>query len=362
MDHYYAVIMAGGGGTRLWPLSRNSRPKQMLRLGTDRTLFQIAIDRLQGLFPSERILVVTVAEQAIELQRQAPQIPVENYLIEPLPRGTASVVGLAAVALGQRDPDVVMAVLTADHVIRNVDTFQALLKTAHGVAQQGYLVTLGIQPTYAATGYGYIQMGSRLIDVLDRPAYKAARFKEKPDLENAQAMIAQGDHVWNSGMFIWQVSRIRDEFQRLMPELFLTLTQIEKSWNSPERSKVIQTVWPAIQPETIDYGIMERAERIAVLPAVDLGWNDIGSWDALFEVLQGDENGNIIVNSVVHQLGTSQSLILSDKKERLITAIGVHDLIIIDTGDVLLVCNRADAQKVRDVVRYLKDTGKNRYL
>ncbi len=362
MDHYYAVIMAGGGGTRLWPLSRNSRPKQMLRLGTDRTLFQIAIDRLQGLFPPERILVVTVVEQATELQRQAPQIPVENYLIEPLPRGTASVVGLAAVALGQRDPDAVMAVLTADHVIRNVDTFQALLKTAHAVTQQGYLVTLGIQPTYAATGYGYIQMGSRLVDVPDRPAYKAVRFKEKPDLENAQAMIAQGDHVWNSGMFIWQVSRIRDEFKRLMPELFSTLTQIEKSWNSPERSKVIQTVWPTIQPETIDYGIMERAERIAVLPAVDLGWNDIGSWDALFEVLQADENGNIIVNSDVNQLGTSQSLILSDKKERLIIAIGVHDLIIVDTGDVLLVCNRADAQKVRDIVRYLKDTGKNRYL
>jgi len=362
MENYYAVIMAGGGGTRLWPLSRNSRPKQILHLGSDRTLFQSAIDRLKGLFPPERILVVTVADQAEGLKRQVADIPADNYLLEPLPRGTASVVGLAAVALAQRDPHAVMAVLTADHIIHNVNFFQVLLKSAYVTAEAGYLVTLGIQPTHPATGYGYIQMGHRLDEILDQPVYEAVRFKEKPDINAARDMISRGDHVWNSGMFIWQVDRILGEFQRLMPELFEVLKQIGASWNTPERSRMIQNLWPTIRPETIDYGIMERAERIAVLPAVDLGWNDIGSWDALFEVLPVNENGNIIINSETMELDASQTLILSENKDRLIAAIGVHDLIIIDTGDVLLVCNRGDAQKVRDAVQYLKNTGQNRYL
>ncbi len=362
MQNFYAVIMAGGGGTRLWPLSRVSRPKQMLRLGNERTLFQIAIDRLEGLLPPERILVVTVAEQAAELQRQSPEIPAENYLLEPLPRGTASVVGLAAAALSQREPGAVMAVLTADHIIRNVELFHRLLRTAHQVAEDGYLVTLGVQPIHPATGYGYIQLGQRLTDVRGQPVFEVKRFKEKPDLDTAAAMLAGGDHVWNSGMFIWQVNRIRQEFQSLMPDLASILGRIEQSWNTPQRSVVIQSLWPTIQPETIDYGIMERAERVAVLPAAGLGWNDIGSWDALFEVLPGDENGNIILSSEVLTLEASDSLLLSENKDRLIAAIGVQDLVIIDGGDVILVCSRAEAQKVREAVQLLKNSGRNRYI
>ncbi len=362
MKSYYAVIMAGGGGTRLWPLSRLSRPKQMLRLGTERTLFQIAIDRLQGLFSPERILVVTVAEQAAELQRQSPEIPAENFLLEPLPRGTASVVGLAAAVLSQRDSGAVMAVLTADHIIRDVELFHRLLHTAHHVAKEGYLVTLGVQPTHPATGYGYIQLGRRLEDVHGQPVFTVERFKEKPDLETAEAMLAGGDHVWNSGMFIWQVSRIREELRGLMPELACALSRIEQSWNTPERDTVVQSLWPTIKPETIDYGIMERAERVAVLPAAELGWNDIGSWDALFEVLPADENGNIILTSESLTLDASQSLILSENSDRMIAVIGVQDLVIIDSGDVLMVCRREEAQKVRDAVQLLKKSGRSRFI
>ena len=212
LANYYAVIMAGGGGTRLWPLSRKARPKQMLRLLEERSLFQTSVQRLDGVFPPDRIYVVTVEEQAAELQQQCPQIPAENYLLEPMPRGTASVIGLAAVALKRRDPQAVMAVLTSDHYIGNEPGFRELLAAAYDVAQEDYLVTLGISPTFPATGYGYIQRGALLGSYRDYEVYRALRFKEKPAEKQAQRMLASGDHSWNSGMFVWKVDRILEEF------------------------------------------------------------------------------------------------------------------------------------------------------
>lgn len=361
-NNYYAVIMAGGGGTRLWPLSRTTRPKQMLKLGSERTLFQIACDRLAGLFPPERILVVTVAEQAVDLQKQVPEIPVENYLLEPMPRGTASVVGLAATVLYKRDPQSVMAVLTADHIIENVAYFQKLLRAAHKAAQSRLLVTLGITPTVPSTGYGYIQRGE-LLDTIDgQRVHKVIRFKEKPSAEAAQKMLADKDHDWNSGMFIWRSEDILAEFSSQMPELSATLDAIGTAWGTDSQESIFNELWPKIEPETIDYGIMERAQRVAVLPAVGLGWNDVGSWDALFEVLQPDENGNILLNSLNLSIDAHNNLVLSDESNRLVTTIGVEDMVIIDTADVLLVCKREEAQKVREAVQKLKKSGQTRYL
>jgi len=361
-NNYYAVIMAGGGGTRLWPLSRSNRPKQMLKLGSERTLFQIACDRLEGLFPPERILVVTVAEQAIELQKQIPEIPTENYLLEPMPRGTASVVGLAATVLYKRDPQAVMAILTADHFIDNVPYFQKLLRAAYKVAQSKMLVTLGITPTIPATGYGYIHRGE-LLDTIDgQPVNKVIMFKEKPSAEAAQKMLAEGDHDWNSGMFIWRAEDILVEFSSQMPGLAATLESIGTAWGTASQETVVNDLWPKIVPQTIDYGIMERAQKVAVLPAAGLGWNDVGSWDSLFDVLTPDENGNILLNAQNICIGTHNNLVLSDESNRLITTIGVEDLVIIDTADVLLVCKREDAQKVREAVLKLKESSQTRYL
>lgn len=361
-SHYYAVIMAGGGGTRLWPLSRQSRPKQMLRLGGDRTLFQMAIDRLDGIFPPERILVVTIAEQSVLLQAQCPQIPQENFLLEPLPRGTASVVGLAAVAIQQRDADATMAVLTADHFIENVPYFHQLILAAYDLAQDGYLVTLGIKPTFPATGYGYIQRGEPLGQYGNFQAYRVVKFKEKPDEETAKQFVQNGDHDWNSGMFAWRIDRIIQEFQKWMPELAGGLAKIGRSWSMDERSDVIQSVWPAIKPQTIDYGIMERASRVAVLPANQLAWNDVGSWDSLFDVLKPDENGNINLGAKYLGLDSKSTLVCTDQSDRLIVTIGMHDLIIVDTGDAILICPRDEAQKVRQLVNYLKEHGLSDYL
>lgn len=279
IDHLYAVIMAGGGGTRLWPLSRQARPKQVLRLGTDQTLFQLATSRLQGLIPPERILIVTVADMAGSLQPLVPQIPVENYLLEPAPRGTASVVGLAAAFLIKKDPQAVMVVLTADHIIENVILFQQLLSTGYSIAQTGHLVTLGIHPTAPSTGYGYIQRGDLVTAANGLSIYKVTRFREKPNLKLAQEMIASGDHDWNSGMFIWQAQTIWKEFQRQMPELFSVISEISAAVDTPTQNSTIQSLWMGIKPQTIDYGIMENAQNVVVIPAVDLGWNDVGSWE-----------------------------------------------------------------------------------
>jgi mannose-1-phosphate guanylyltransferase len=356
-DHYYAVIMAGGGGTRLWPLSRKARPKQMLRLIDERSLFQTSVERLNGLFPAERIFVVTVKEQAAELHQHCPQIPEGNFLLEPIPRGTASVVGMAAVVLLKRDPQAVMAILTSDHYIGNEPGFREILSAAYAVAQDGYLVTLGISPTFAATGYGYIQQSEFLDEYDGKQVYLVRRFMEKPDEDTAREMLASGDHAWNSGMFVWRVDRILDEFATQMPELYTSLQKISSALGRPDENVTITQEWVGIKPETIDYGIMEGAERVAVIPAKGLGWSDVGSWDSLFEVLDGDEDGNIVMGGEHIGVDTHASLVYVNQEHRLIVTIGIDDVVVVDTGDVLLVCRKDQAQKVRQVVDQLKKSG-----
>jgi mannose-1-phosphate guanylyltransferase len=356
-DNYYAVIMAGGGGTRLWPLSRAAQPKQMLQLIEDQSLFQIAVRRLAGEFPAERILIVTIADQADDLREQALDIPPENFIIEPMPRGTASVIGLAGIALQNRDPAAVMAVLTADHFIGNEEKFLHLLRSAYQVAQDDYLVTLGIEPTSPATGYGYIQQGELIDQYNQLNVYHVLKFKEKPDQGQAKVMLASGDHAWNSGMFVWQVSQIMEEFARQMPDLSARLGKISRASNTPDAEVVINQEWPAINPETIDYGIMEGARKVAVIPAEGLRWNDVGSWDSLFDVFEPDEDGNIILGGQYIGKDTQGSLVYQNQDQRLIVTIGVENLIVVDTGDVLLVCQKDEAQKVRQVVNQLRADG-----
>lgn len=362
MEHTYAVIMAGGGGTRLWPLSRKEKPKQLLPLLGQETLFQSTVNRLENLFPPERILVVTVAEQAREMQVQVPAIPLENYLIEPEPRGTASVVALAAAVLKKRDPNAMMAILTADHFIRNKDLFRFLINTAFQVASQDYLVTLGITPTFPSTGYGYIEQGSSLDGDYQYPVYEVKRFKEKPDQETAERLLQAGDHSWNSGMFVWKVDAILAEINRQMPELSKTIGEISDAWNTPSHTDVLNSGWKTLKPQTIDYGIMERAEHVAVLPAGGLGWSDVGSWDSLFEVLFADADGNVPVNSEHIMLDTHNTLVYGNDNGRLIVTIGLDDMVIVDAGDVLMVCKTDQSQKVRDVVDRLKKDQQEKYL
>ncbi|MFN8381784.1 MAG: mannose-1-phosphate guanylyltransferase [Anaerolineales bacterium] len=361
--HTYAVIMAGGGGTRLWPVSRKERPKQLLPLLGQDTLFQSTVARLKNLFPPERILVVTVEEQAREMKLQAPEIPEENYLIEPAPRGTASVVGMAAMVLQKRDPNASMAILPSDHFIRNVDLFHYLLKAAFEVADNGFLVTLGITPTAPSTAYGYIQQGKALDGEYKYPAYVVKSFKEKPDEQTAQQLLRSGDHSWNSGMFIWRAGTIMSEIEKQMPQLSEELKVIGRSWGTSKQNDVLNERWLVLKNETVDYGVMEKAEQVAVLPAGGLGWSDVGMWSSLFEVLLPDMNGNIATNSSLHLAHeTHNTMVYGGSMDRLIVTIGVDDMVIVDTGDALLVCKSDQSQKVKEVVEHLRKHRQDKFL
>jgi len=355
---YYALIMAGGGGTRLWPLSRRSLPKQALRLVGKRTMFEHAVDRIAPVFQPDEVYVVTTADQVEPLMLQAPELPRENFLIEPMGRGTAPAIGLGAIHLKRRDAEAIMAVLTADHFIRDVDQFRRVLRAAARVAEEGHLVTLGIAPTFPSTGYGYIQQGERLDEVDGFAVYRALRFTEKPSAETAFYMVESGEYSWNSGMFIWRVDRILEEFARQMPEFYDQLIQVEAVLGTPAYEQMLRRVWPQVTPQTVDYGVMEGAEDVVVIP-VDIGWSDVGNWSSMRDILPADGEGNVVVGDHLG-IDTRDCIVFGGK--RLITTIGLEGMIIVDTDDALLVCPREREQEVREVVRRLQEMGRKDLL
>lgn len=359
-EHYYAMILAGGGGTRLWPMSRSARPKQMQKIGGDRSMFQLTVDRLLDVIPIENVYVLTTAAQMSDLSSQVPEIPAGNFVIESKPRGTASVIGLAAIHLLSRDPEGVMAVLPSDHFIHNETLFHQLLKDGYDAAQENHLVAIGIEPTFPSTGYGYIEEGERLSPT--SPAFQVKRFREKPDLSTAQAFLDSGKFWWNGGMFIWKASRIFGEIATYIPDLSSHLFNIAASIGTEDYEKVFVPEWEAIKPVTIDYGVLEKTSDIVFLPAKGLEWNDIGAWDSLYDVLKSDENGNIRNGGTGIAIDSHGVLTGSDQPDKLIVTIGLDDVIVIESGNAILVCPRSEAQRVREAVDQLKASGRTEYL
>ena len=358
-DHFYALIMAGGIGSRLWPLSRQKSPKQVLPLVGEHSMFQGAVSRLQPLFAPDDVLVVVGEDQVELLKAQQTGVPDRNFIVEPLGRGTAPAIALSAITLRKRDPDAIMAVLTADHFIGDDEAFRRVLKAAGDTAAQNYLVTLGITPGFPATGYGYIERGPWLMNADGFAVYRVAAFREKPDLVTAKQFMVEGQHSWNSGMFVWKVDRFLDELSRTMPEFYRQLMRIDVTIGTSEYASTLLEVWPQVQPQTVDYGVMEKARDAAVIPA-EFGWNDVGTWATLLDILPGDAQGNVIRHAIHVGVDTTNALIYG--RDRLVATIGLQDVIVIDTGDAILVCPKDRAQDVKKLVDRLKQEGRTEYL
>ena len=345
--------MAGGGGTRLWPASRKSRPKQFLPMLADgETLLGATVARVQGVVPADRILVVTAADQVSEVRRTAPSVPAENIVIEPKARNTAPCIGLGALEVLKRDPAGLLAVLPSDQWMRDNDGFRACVEQALDVARGGAIVTIGIVPTHPETGFGYLELG----DMTEREARVVDRFVEKPDLPTAGKYVASGRHLWNSGMFFFSARRLMDAVRTHLPELGEILHAIER------RPEDVATLYPQAPSVSIDYGVMEKLPRGDVFCVRgDFGWNDVGSWSALGELRPRDEAGNTIATKNAVTVDARGNVLYSDGK-RVIAAVGVEDLVIVVTDDAVLVMPKSKAQQVRDVVKALETTNRKEFL
>jgi len=359
MSHAYALIMAGGAGTRLWPLSREKRPKPALALvDATRSMFQISVERLSPLFSKERIRVVANRELAEMLREHTPDIPAENFIIEPAGRDTAPAVGLGAIHIRHRDPDALVAVLTADHFIADETGFRAALDAACQVAKQGMIVTLGIAPGYPSTGFGYIERGSLSQTINGVDIYDLKRFVEKPNQARAEEFVRDGQHSWNSGMFIWQVRRLMAEFAKHSPALNASLETLAAAIETPEYDPLLAKIWPDLRRVSIDYALMEHIDHgVKVIP-VNIGWSDIGNFEALYDILSEGKD-HVVVGHEPLALDSKRLLIFS---QRLVATIGVEDLVIIDTEDVLLICPRDRAQDIKQLVETLKNNQRHEYL
>lgn len=356
MKRTYALIMAGGYGERLWPLSTKERPKQFLKLIGERTMLQETVHRIAPLVSLESTYVVVSREHVKLVLEQLPVLPSKNVIIEPMGRGTAPCIGLASLRLQQRDPEGVMFVLPADHVIKDVERFLKLLRAAAMIAQQGtHLMTLGIPPRNPATGYGYIRAEARQVggptDVFS--AFKVKRFTEKPDLETAERFLREGHYYWNSGMFIWRSDAILREIETHMSALYEGLMQIKLHLGTPHEQDVVEQIYRDQESISIDYGVMEKSPRVLVLPTGDIGWSDVGDWSVLADVLKTDVDGNVI--QAQHQgINTYNNVIVQELGKagiRWVMTLGVSDLVIVDTTDVLLVISKERAQDVKELMR-----------
>ncbi|MFI7606578.1 mannose-1-phosphate guanylyltransferase [Micromonospora sp. NPDC049366] len=360
----YAVIPAGGSGTRLWPLSRAGHPKFLHPLtGSAASLLQATVERLAPLTTPERTLVVTGAAHVAAVARQLTGLPEENILVEPSPRDSCAAIALAAAVIALRDPDAVMGSFAADHLIGDPLRWAETVREAMRGAERGLLMTVGITPTRPETGYGYLECGELLGDGQLR---MVAEFKEKPAAEVAEAYVRSGRHLWNASMFVWRVDVFLAELARQQPALHAGVTAIASAWGTTEQDDVLGAVWPTLPKISVDYAVMEGAAtagRVATVPG-DFGWNDVGDFHTLGDVLPADPAGNVVLGGAKPGvlLRDSSGLVVLPHSGRLVAAIGLRDLIVVDTPDAVLVCPRDRAQDVKAVVDELKERGEEDYV
>jgi mannose-1-phosphate guanylyltransferase len=357
----HALIMAGGGGTRFWPRSRREKPKQFLKLVGERTLLQQALDRIEVLVAPANTWIITGASYCAETARQLPDLPVDRIVGEPCGRDTAACIGLGAALIARDDPDAVMLVMPADHVIEPVQEFRRAAHVAEQLVLEHptALVTFGIRPTFAATGYGYIERGAELAKRQGVPIFRVGSFREKPHAELAEEFLASGKHYWNSGIFVWRAATILQELRNNQPKLAAAVERIAAAWDTPERDEVLTKEYAALEKISIDYAVMEKAADVLVVQTPFV-WDDVGSWLALERRHAQDAHDNTIL--AYHTgLDTRNCVIVGDP-DKLIATLGVRDLLIIQDGDALLIAHRSEEGNIKKLVEQLKSRGLEKHL
>ncbi len=349
----YIVLMAGGVGSRFWPRSRKELPKQMLNLLGEQSMLQMTYERIKPLVEPEKILVITNSDLSALAKEQLPELPEENIISEPFGRNTAPCIGLAAAIIQSRTArDEVMVTLPADHLIADDKKFRQTIRAAEEFAGNNQcLVTLGVKPGYPETGYGYIQRGEETAMTGGLPVYKVKTFAEKPNMDTAKRFIKSGDFLWNSGMFIWSVDLILKEFNTHEPEMAEGFKVIRKAAGADSMADVIFDVYSKLRSISIDYAIMERAENVCIIEA-DFIWNDLGSWEAAYNIAEKDKQGNAVQAKFFQALDSENNYIFTPDK--VVAMIGVEDLVVVETKDALLICKKEQSQKVKEVVDALR--------
>lgn len=351
---FHAIVPAGGSGTRLWPLSRAHRPKFLLPLPGPRTMIQETVARLKPLCDPRNVLIMTGSAHADEVLRQLPELSSDQIVVEPLPRGSGPAIGLGVAIAAKRDPHAIVGSFAADHIVTDQHRFDAAVRAAIETARQGYLVTIGIQPGYPETGYGYIRSGSTLRDIEGTPVSRVEEFKEKPDVITATRYVESGEYLWNASMFVWQARTLMEELRRYLPDLADAIETIAAAWDTADQDRVMAEVWPEIEDVTIDNGILEKSDRVAVVPG-DFGWTDLGDWHGFGSVACKDTKANTVVGTELLANDVEGAVVVGNG--RLIAMLGVNDIVVVDTDDALLICDRTRAQEVRDFVSSLKQRG-----
>lgn len=347
----HAVIMAGGAGVRLWPLSRKKRPKQLLRLFGGKSLLRQSYERVAAVVDPQQIHVITSESHVRFIEDELPELPPENLMGEPVGRDTANAVGLAAAVIAERDADAVIGTFTADHIITPVERFRETVLRAYETAEANpdALVTMGIRPTRPDAHYGYIRRGERIAD----DVYTVRKFTEKPNMAVAMKYFASGDYYWNSGMFAWRVDTILGEIQKHLPQTYEAIRKIAAVWDTKDRQRELDRLYPTLMKISIDFAVMERAQRVLV---IEMGchWVDVGSWPAIEAVIHADADGNVSACDRVMHLGSRGNIVVSED-QHLITTIGVDDLVIIHSPDATLICKRRDAQGIKELVDNVRE-------
>jgi len=360
----HAIVMAGGSGTRFWPASRAALPKQLLPLAGAKTLLEDTVDRLDGLVPPDRVMVVTAGRLLDAVRQQLPQVPDAGLVGEPCKRDTAPCIGLAALLVARHDPDAIMAVMPSDHVIRPAEGFREAIRQAAALVEEspGRLVTFGIKPTYAAECFGYIQQGEPLQAASaggTAAVHTVAQFREKPPAAVAQEYLAAGNYLWNGGIFVWKAATILSALAERQPECLAHLRRIANAWDTPDRDHVFAEEFAAIKGISIDYAVLEHARDVVVIEA-PFSWDDLGGWSAVARQRGGDTDGNTVVGK--HLGIESLRTIVHTGDDHLVVTMGLQDMLVVHTPDATLVAHRAHEEAVRKVVAELEKRGWTEFL